>query len=370
MKKVIYIVLLLSYIQPALIAQKKDTIKIVAVGDIMLGTSYPDSSFLPRFNVQKLFKPLKPYLSGGDICFGNLEGSLTDDLSQAKECKTDGRCYFFAMPTAYTYDLKSAGFNLLSIANNHQSDFGYVGRKSTRKHLMLNGIRFAGHSEYPADTFTINNIKYGFCAFSHNAGTASIKDMARAENLIRKLDRTCDIVIVSFHAGAEGVNALSVTKEREYYIGEDRGNVYEFTHRMIDAGADVLLGHGPHVPRAVEVYKNRFIAYSMGNFCTYSRVSVAGLCGVAPLFHIFTNNKGEFLKAQIIPTHQQKYQAPRYDHKKKVISVIRELTNKDFPEMGKIIQITELGWIEKKKQDINQPLQAINKTNSFSQTEM
>jgi len=109
---------------------------------------------------------------------------------------------------------------------------------------------------------------------------------------------------------------------------------------MIDAGADVLLGHGPHVTRAVEVYKNRFITYSMGNFCTYSNVSVAGLCGIAPLFQIYTNNKGEFQKAQIIPTRQQKFQPPRYDEKKRAITIIQNLTKKDFPEMKDVIRIT------------------------------
>jgi len=104
-----------------------------------------------------------------------------------------------------------------------------------------------------------------------------------------------------------------VTSEKEYYIYEDRGNVYEFAHKMIDAGADVLLGHGPHATRAVEVYKNRFITYSMGDFCTYSNISVVGLCGIAPLFQIYTNDKGEFQKAQIITTSQQKFQPPRYD---------------------------------------------------------
>jgi len=333
---------------------QKDTIKIAAVGDIMLGTSYPDSSFLPKFNVQRLFKPLKPYFDDADIRFGNLEGTLTDDLSQVKECYTEGRCYFFAMPGSFAQSLKQAGFNLLSIANNHQNDFGYVGRKSTRRNLYRSGINFAGHTECPVDTFTIDSVKYGFCAFSHNAGTVSIKNIHKAQKIIQHLDTLCDVVIVSFHAGAEGVDAQNVKREKEIYIGEDRGNVYEFTHRMIDAGADVLLGHGPHVTRAVEVYKNRFIAYSMGNFCTYSRVSVAGLCGVAPLFHIYTNNKGEFLKARIIPTYQKKYQAPKYDSSGKAIDVIQELTRTDFPELENVISISDSGWIEKAPTEVPQ----------------
>ena len=327
-------------------AQKRDTIKIAAVGDIMLGTAYPDSSLLPRYNATKLFKPLHSYLQNADVSFGNLEGTLTDDLSQVKECTTDGRCYFFAMPTAYSASLKNAGFDVLSLANNHLNDFGYVGRKSTKRSLRSQGIRFAGLSECPVDTFTRAGVKYGFCAFAPNAGTLSIKDIRKAKRIVHYLDSISDVVIVSFHAGAEGVEGQNVTREKEFYIGEDRGNVYEFAHKMIDAGADVLLGHGPHVTRAVEVYKNRFITYSMGNFCTYSCVSVAGQCGIAPLFHIYTNSVGEFLKAQIIPTRQLKFQAPQYDERKKVISVIQKLTKADFPEMKDVIQIKDDGWIE------------------------
>jgi hypothetical protein len=339
-------------------AQIKDTIKIAAVGDIMLGTAYPDSSFLPKYNVFKLFKPLHPYLQNADVSFGNLEGPLTDDLSQVKECTTDGRCYFFAMPTSYSATLKNAGFDMLSLANNHLNDFGYVGRKSTKRSLRSQGIRFAGLSECPVDTFTRDGVKYGFCAFAPNAGTLSIKDLRKAKRVVHYLDSISDVVIVSFHAGAEGVEGQNITRKKEFYIGEDRGNVYEFAHKMIDAGADVLLGHGPHVTRSVEVYKNRFVTYSMGNFCTYSCVSVAGQCGIAPLFHIYTTGKGEFLKAQIIPTFQQKYQPPRYDNRRRAISVIQELTKADFPEMAEVIQISNDGWIE--RVDHNQEQRAVN----------
>lgn len=340
------VIILFSALILSVSAQRCDTVKIAAVGDIMLGTAYPDSSFLPKFNALNLFKPLSPYLQSANIRFGNLEGTLTDDLSQVKSCDTDGRCYFFAMPTSFSLSLKKAGFNVLSLANNHLNDFGSIGRKSTKKSLRSQGIHYAGLTECPVDVFTSDGVRYGFCAFAPNAGTTSIKEMKRAARIVHYLDSISDVVIVSFHAGAEGAEGQNVTRRKEYYIGEDRGNVYEFAHRMIEAGADVMLGHGPHVTRAVEVYKKRFITYSMGNFCTYRCVSVAGLCGVAPLFQIYTTPKGEFLKAKIIPTHQKKFQPPTYDPGKKAITVIQRLTKEDFPEMSDVIKITNEGWIE------------------------
>ena len=325
-------------------AQEKEVIKIAAVGDIMLGTAYPNGEYLPKGSPDRQFDPLRNYFKA-DITFGNLEGALTDNLSQAKTCKDPSICYVFGMPTSYAESLKKAGFNVLSIANNHSGDFGEIGRTSTKKALKEQGIRFAGQLSCPIDTFTIDGVKYGFCAFAPNTGTVDVKDIAAAAEIVRELKKVSDIVLVSFHAGGEGANFQHVTRKTEQCFGENRGNVYEFAHKMIDAGADVLLGHGPHVTRAVEVYKNRFITYSMGNFCTYSRVSVSGVNGLAPLFHIYVNKKGEFQKAQIIPTFQVKGEPPAYDNEKRVINVIQNLTKTDFPEMSKVITISDDGWI-------------------------
>jgi hypothetical protein len=154
-----------------------------------------------------------------------------------------------------------------------------------------------------------------------------------------------DIVIVSFHAGGEGKNFQHVTRKKEICFGENRGNVYEFAHAMIDAGGDILLGHGPHVTRGVEVYKKRFIAYSMGNFCTYARVSISGVNGLAPIFQIYTQRDGTFIKAQIIPTCQLRREPVQYDTQNRVIEIIKNLTFSDFPEMKNIVEISEKGEI-------------------------
>ena len=79
----------------------------------------------------------------------------------------------------------------------------------------------------------------------------------KAKDIVKELSKTCEIVIVSFHGGGEGANYQNVTRKTEYCYGENRGNVYEFSHAMIDAGADIIIGHGPHVPRAIEYIKKR-----------------------------------------------------------------------------------------------------------------
>jgi len=160
---------------------------------------------------------------------------------------------------------------------------------------------------------------------------------------VAHLDSLTDIVIVSFHGGAEGPQYQHVPRKHEMFHGEDRGDVYEFSHALIDAGADIIFGHGPHVTRAVEVYKEKFIAYSLGNFCTYGGINVSGINGWSPIIKVYTNNKGNFLKAQIISTIQTARSNVKIDSQKQVLKRIRELTTEDFPECP--LTIDDLGWV-------------------------
>ncbi len=322
-----------------------DTLQIVAVGDIMMGTKFPDGKYLPPNNdCSRSFSMVKPYFENADILFGNLEGALISSMTGAKQCNNPEWCYTFGMPVEFAGCLEDAGFDILSIANNHMGDFGEAGRLTTVQTLNAHGIRYAGLLSHPTSVFVKNGIKYGFCAFAPNTATVDVKDIPAAQEIVRNLKDSCDIVIVSFHAGAEGNTYQHVPRKTEMFIGEDRGNVYEFAHKMIDAGGDILLGHGPHVTRAVEVYNNRFITYSMGNFSTFSRVNVEGVNGLAPIFRIYTDRNGCFYKAHITPTWQPTDdRCPRYDPGNRVISVIQNLTRQDFPELN--IQITGDGWI-------------------------
>jgi hypothetical protein len=182
-------------------------------------------------------------------------------------------------------------------------------------------------------------------AFAPNPGCANINDLAEAKRLVTKLDAEVDIVIVSFHGGAEGPEHEHVTRKTEMFHGENRGNVYEFSHELIDVGADVVLGHGPHVTRAVEVYHDKFIAYSMGNFCTYGGINVSGINGLAPIIKVFTDRKGKFYKAEITPTKQKFYSPVAIDSQKLVIKRLQLLTKQDFPESP--ITIDDSGCVKK-----------------------
>lgn len=322
-------------------------VMITGVGDIMLGTAFPSARFLPPHdNPLLLLGDLADTLAQSDITFGNLEGSFLDQGEPAKKCRDTTICYLFRMPERYAGTLAVSGFDFLSLANNHFSDFGYPSRMRTMQLLDSLGIKYGGLLEYPFSFLARDSLLFGFCAFAPNAGTVSIIEMAKAEEIVRQLADTCDIVIVSFHGGAEGSNYQHVTKDYEMYYTENRGDVYSFAHRMIDAGADVIFGHGPHITRAVEVYNERFIAYSLGNFCTYGRFNLSGPNGIAPVIKINVDTAGRFLSGRIIPVYQDYSSGVRIDPGKRVIQKIRDLTTADFPDA--VITINENGEISYK----------------------
>lgn len=319
---------------------KEDTITIAAVGDIMMGTDYPNTRTLPPKDGATLFKDVQQYLEPFDLTFGNLEGVIGRG-GVAKSCNQPKYCYTFRMPSHYTNHLKKVGFDVVSIANNHANDFGSGGRKASAAVLDTSGLFYAGSQDKPYTIFEKDSIKYGFLATAPNSGCFSMKNYKEAAKIVRMLDSICDIVIVSFHAGAEGASATHTPRKDEIFLGYNRGNVYKFAHDCIDAGADILLGHGPHVTRAVELYKDRFITYSMGNFCTYEKFSLIGPKGVGPIFHLQVNKEGKYLGGTVIPTKQLGEGIPVYDEKQEALKQLIDLSLEDFPESPLDFSLTE-----------------------------
>ncbi len=344
--KYIYLLIIFVFISIFSKAQiKKDTITVIGVGDIMMGSNYPTDIGLPVNNGLQLMSEVEPILKNADVTFGNLEGVLLDKGGIAKTCRDPKVCYVFRTPEKYVQNLMNAGFDVMSLANNHSGDFGDLGKKTSIKTLEDAGILQAGQVTKPYVIFEKQGIKYGMAAFAPNTGCANINDLKEAKRIIAKLDSIVDIVIVSFHGGAEGPQHEHVLRRNEVFYGENRGDVYQFAHQLIDAGADIVFGHGPHVTRAIEVYKNKFITYSMGNFCTYGGINVSGINGLAPIIKVFTNASGNFYKAQITSTKQTHFGPVSIDPQKLVLKRIQQLTKQDFPEV--FIEIDDNGWVKK-----------------------
>jgi hypothetical protein len=318
-------------------------VRVIAVGDIMLGTDFPDSSYLdPRLEpgvdpTDIIGAELVALLRSGDVVFGNQEGALFDGRGDSKRCRNMDACYAFRSPEWYAEILAHLGFNLMSLANNHSGDFLDAGREATMAALDRQGIVFGGLAQPGAVTGTLeleDGTRVALAAFSPNKGTVSIHDLPGMRRIVQELSRSHDLVLVSFHGGAEGADRVHVTREDEEFYGERRGNVYEFAHAAVDAGADLVLGHGPHVPRAIEVYRDRLIAYSLGNFWTWKRFNLSGPNGLAPVLDVWLEPDGRVREARIHSARQRGLGSPRMDPAGRAAGLIADLTAEDFPEAG------------------------------------
>jgi len=314
---------------------------IVGAGDVMMGsiTQGLNPALKPGVDVATLVgADLAGIFRHADVAFVNLEGPLYEGgQGTGKNC---GQCFAFHGPTFYAGVLKSLGIDVVSLANNHSGDYGEAGRNATMAALRANGIAYGGLDRDDARTGEMilpNGRKVGFIAFAPNNGTLNINDLDRAAQLVRDLKKTHDIVMVSFHGGGEGWTYVHVKPGSETFVGENRGNVTAFAHTVIDAGADIVIGQGPHVPRAVEVYKGHLIAYSLGNFWTYNGVQTYAVSGMAPVLEAWVTPEGNIAGFVIHSARQAGLGVPHLDPLDEAARYMLYLTRSDFPGTAALI---------------------------------
>ncbi len=305
---------------------------IASVGDMMLGTDFPENH-LPDDDGVGFLADVTPVLAAADVAFGNLEGVLVDGGEPAKKCSNPSACYLFRSPTRYADYYAAAGFDVMSLANNHARDFGEEGRTSTMQALAAAGIHHSGR-EGDFASFEANGLKIAVLAYAVTRESNMLLDYELAEQTVREFAATHDIVMVTFHGGAEGVDATNLPFAEEEYYGEPRGDVVKFSRMVVDAGADLVVGHGPHVVRAMERYNDRLIAYSLGNFATYYGISVAGIKGIAPILLTTLDGEGRFVEGAIVSTIQLRPAGPSIDPEQRALKLIRGLTAEDFEAPG------------------------------------
>ncbi|QSJ18388.1 CapA family protein [Nostoc sp. UHCC 0702] len=323
-----------------------DTITIKAVGDIIPGTNFPNYR-LPRYRDQLLPKSVRGHLEGADILFGNFESSLTTYPYTTKDISR-GQVFAFRSPPAYAELFADAGFNVFNLANNHAMDFGSVGFQDTVNNLEAVGIATLGLKNQIL-YLEANNIAIAMIGFSPYDMYNSIHNLEAAQALVVEAKNNANVVVVSMHAGAEGTAALQVKNQTEFFYGENRGNSIQFARTMIDAGADLVLGHGPHVPRAIEIYKGKLIAYSLGNFLGYRTLSTDAETGYSMILEVELSSKGDLVSSKIIPVHINRQGIPYIDQRFRTVELVRSLNRQAFPnnpvkidQKGKIVVFNDV----------------------------
>ena len=316
-------------------APDRRTISIAAVGDTMLGST-PQLPPSPGTYLAAMRADLH-----GDIVFGNLEGTLTD--ATTSKCKPKVKdCFAFRVPPEFASDLRAAGFTVMNNANNHSYDFGATGQADTVQALQAAGIDQTG---LPGEVTVVRarGLRVAILGFAPYSATASLLDLSTARALIQQADAKADIVIAAIHAGAEGTDAQHVTGAEERYVGEDRGNAEAFAHMAVDAGADLVLGSGPHVLRGMEVYRRRLIAYSLGNFAGYHNFGVDGALGDSAVLHVRLTAKGAFHSGRITSVRLVDAGMPEPDPAQTGAQLIAELSRDDLG--SRAVRVTPAGRI-------------------------
>ena len=322
-------------------------ITIKAVGDIVAGTNFPDYR-LPR-NANQLFpKPVRDKLKNSDILFGNYESTLTNHPYTTKDT-TKGAVFAFRSPPKYASLFSQVGFDVMSVANNHAMDFGRKGFSDTVNNLNAAGVKTVGAKNQILYT-KVKNIPVAWIGFCFYEYCNTVQDIQKAKALVKQARQKAKIVIISMHVGAEGSDALHVRNQTEYFYGENRGNSILFARSMVDAGADLILGHGPHVPRAMEVYKGKLIAYSLGNFLGYKTFSTTAEKGDSLILEAKINQNGDFVSGKIDSIQLDKTGIPQVDKYGQTINLVRSLTKRSFPNTK--ISIGPKGEINFSKENV------------------
>ncbi len=335
-------------------------IRFAFTGDINLGTRTLEDG-IPADSGRSLFAAVDSLLRG-DLVVGNFEGVLSDSGYSAKcgpppdTTATDStvtprraparkrprravhaNCYAFATPTWLAARLPEAGFTHLNLANNHANDFGPDGRAHTEETLRALGITPYG----PVGSVVLQPVMHdggmtlvGIVGFTTYPHAYNLLDLAGSVGIVDSVRRLVDVLVVTFHGGKEGATAVRTGKGPEFLAKEPRGDLRRWARAVIDAGADAVVGHGPHVLRGVEFYRGKPIFYSLGNFMTYRGFNLEGPLGQTTVLQLELDGNGSFRSARMPALVQIPQVGPTPDQSGAAVRLLQRVTALDFPETG------------------------------------
>jgi hypothetical protein len=301
----------------------KRSVTIAWVGDMVLASSYGTPPDEGRLSMAPVVGPLR----SADVTFGNLEETLSQ-LPDSK-CGGSSNCFAFQAPPSYALRMVSAGFDVMNVANNHADDFGTAGERSTERALRKAGLRWTGR---PGQITVVrrNGLRIALLGFAPYKWASRLDRIDVAKALVRKAASEADLVVVAIHAGAEGATADHVPHGTEVFLGENRGDSRRFAHAVIDAGADLVVGSGPHVIRGLERYHGRLIAYSTGNFVGYKNFGTGGTLSLSAILRVTLRGDGGFDGGSWISLRLDSDALPHLDPSDASAHLVEQLSREDF----------------------------------------
>jgi Bacterial capsule synthesis protein PGA_cap len=294
------------------------------VGDTVLGSSYG----LPPDGGKHSMSGVSEELQRADLTWGNLEETLSTATS-SKCGSSSPNCFAFQAPPSYAGLLRAAGFDLMNMANNHAFDFGALGRAQTVAALTHAHVGSTG-APNQITVLRRHGTTVAFLGFAPYPWAARLDRIPQAVALVKRAAKLADLVVVAIHAGAEGANATHVPHGTEFFLGENRGNSRAFAHAVINAGADLVVGSGPHVLRGVEIYHGHLIAYSLGNFAGFRNFGMGGNLSLSGIFHVVLRPDGSWSSARLIPVALRGVGLPALDPSNASVRLVARLSREDF----------------------------------------
>jgi hypothetical protein len=302
---------------------KARSVAIAWVGDMVLASSYGTPPDAGKLSMAPVVGPLR----SADVTFGNLEETLSQ-LPESK-CGSSPNCFAFQAPPSYARLMTAAGFDVVNVANNHADDFGMAGERSTERALRAVGLRWTGR---PGQITVVRRqgLRIAFLGFAPYRWASRLEQVRVAQALVRKAAATADLVVVAMHAGAEGSGAMHVPHGGETFLGENRGDSRRFAHAVVDAGADLVVGSGPHVIRGLERYHGRLVAYSLGNFVGYKNFGTGGTLSLSAILSVHLRGDGAFAGGTWTSLRLDSDALPHPDPTRASAHLVARLSHEDF----------------------------------------
>jgi Bacterial capsule synthesis protein PGA_cap len=299
------------------------TVQLGWAGDMAFGRSYG----LPPGGPSRVLSAVRSRLRGTELMAGNLEGTLGSG-GPSKCGGGGGNCFAFQAPASYASAFRSSGFDVVNLANNHTNDFGSTGIEQTLDALDDAGLKHSGRPGGVVVLRSEHHVRVAYVGFAPYPWASDLRDIDGARDLVREAGERADLVVAMMHAGAEGSGATHVPHGTEYAFGEDRGPTRRFAHEVVKAGADLVVGSGPHVLRGMECYRHRVIAYSLGNFAGYHTFATGGVLTYSGILRVELARNGSLVHGRLLSVRFEYPGTPRPGGGS--VSFVRRLSREDF----------------------------------------
>jgi hypothetical protein len=321
-------------------------VRVCAGGDVTLGTNL-DTTWVHTARARlgrrvpalpspdSLLAPLRPLLADADVVLLNVEAAIGEGRINRQKCAPGStQCYAFRSPVAAAGALRrvapESAAVIGNVANNHARDDGDIGRRATVRHLEAAGVQVTGMDTIATPVVTVRGDTVAFLGFAQWTGPDP-RNLAAVRRHVRRAADVYTRVVVTMHMGAEGRGRQNTPNTRETFAGEDRGNVVAFARAAVESGADLVIGHGPHVMRAAEWRDGKLVFYSLGNLVTYGPFTMSEPLNRGGIACAVLDGDGAIVSAQLRSTVQRLPGLVSVDATHRAAALADSLGRIDFP---------------------------------------